>query len=87
MARATNSPATRKRHRRVLERAKGFRGSRSKLFTQATNVVDRAGVQSYIGRRHKKRQMPFVAFVGRGRILVPHARHLRRAERFDILHG
>lgn len=57
MARATNSPATRKRHRRVLERAKGFRGSRSKLFTQATNVVDRAGVQAYISRRQKKRMM------------------------------
>ena len=36
MPRATNSPASRRRHKRVLKAAKGFRGSRSKLFRMAT---------------------------------------------------
>jgi len=56
MPRITNAPASRKRRRRVLDRAKGFRGARSKLFRQATEAVDRAMRQSTIHRRNKKRE-------------------------------
>ncbi|MDD3441431.1 MAG: 50S ribosomal protein L20, partial [Kiritimatiellae bacterium] len=42
MPRTTNSPASRKRRKRRLDQAKGFYGSRSKLFRQATEAVDRA---------------------------------------------
>ena len=42
MPRATNAPASRRRRKRRLEQAKGFYGSRSKLFRQATEAVDRA---------------------------------------------
>jgi len=35
--------------------AKGFRGSRSKLFRQATEAVDRAMVMATIHRRRRKR--------------------------------
>ena len=35
MPRATNGPASRKRRKRILLRAKGFRGFRSKLFRYA----------------------------------------------------
>lgn len=55
MPRATNAPASRRRRRRVLERAKGFRGARSRLFRMATEAVDRANSHAYIHRKQKKR--------------------------------
>ena len=55
MPRATNAPASRRRRKRRLALAKGFRGGRSKLFRQATEAVDRAMVQSYRHRKMKKR--------------------------------
>jgi large subunit ribosomal protein L20 len=55
MPRATNAPASRKRRKRRLALAKGFRGARSKLFRQATEAVDRAMRLSYIHRKQKKR--------------------------------
>ncbi len=55
MPRATNAPASRERRRRRLELAKGFRGSRSKLFRQATEAVDRAMVMATTHRKQKKR--------------------------------
>jgi len=53
MPRATNAPASRKRRKRVLEQAKGFRGSRSKLFRTATEAVDRAMVMATTHRKDK----------------------------------
>ena len=55
MPRATNAPASRERRRRVLERAKGFRGSRSKLYRQATEAVDKAMVFATEHRKTRKR--------------------------------
>jgi large subunit ribosomal protein L20 len=55
MPRATNAPASRQRRRRKLALAKGFRGSRSKLFRKATEAVDRAMRMATIHRRQKKR--------------------------------
>ncbi len=55
MPRATNAPASRTRRRRILERAKGFRGSRSKLIRMASEAVDRAMVMSTTHRKTKKR--------------------------------
>ena len=55
MSRATNAPASRRRRRRRLDQAKGFRGSRSKLFRQATEAVDRAMQMATIHRKQKKR--------------------------------
>jgi large subunit ribosomal protein L20 len=55
MSRVTNSPASRKRRKRRLDQAKGFYGSRSKLFRQATEAVDRAMALSYAHRKEKKR--------------------------------
>ena len=42
MPRATNSPASRARRKRVLLRAKGFRGFRSKLYRYAKDAVIKA---------------------------------------------
>lgn len=55
MPRATNAAASRRRKKRRLDLAKGFRGSRSKLFRQATEAVDRAMCLATIHRKHKKR--------------------------------
>ena len=55
MGRSTNAPASRKRKRRRLDQAKGFSGSRSKLFRQATEAVDRAMRLATIHRKQKKR--------------------------------
>ena len=55
MPRATNAPASRRRRRRLLDQARGFRGSRSKLFRQATEAVDRAMRQATIHRKQRKR--------------------------------
>jgi len=55
MSRVTNAPASRERRRRRLDDAKGFRGSRSKLFRQATEAVTRAMRLNTIHRKHRKR--------------------------------
>ena len=55
MPRATNAPASKKRHKSRLKLAKGFRGSRSKLFRQATEAVDRAQAMAFVHRKQKKR--------------------------------
>ncbi len=55
MPRATNAPASRKRRKRVLKQAAGFRGKRSKLFRQATEAVDRAMRMATDHRKQKKR--------------------------------
>ena len=55
MPRTTNAVASRKRRKRRLELAKGFYGSRSKLFRIATEAVDRSMELSYTHRKMKKR--------------------------------
>lgn len=55
MSRVTNAPASRKRRLRRLDQAKGFRGSRSKLFRQATEAVNRAQRLSTVHRHQRKR--------------------------------
>lgn len=44
-----------KRHKRMLKRTKGFRGLRSKIFTQAKLAAMKAGQYSYQHRRLRKR--------------------------------
>ncbi len=53
--RTTTAPASRRRRKRVLKKAKGFRGARSKLIRQASEAVDRAMRLATIHRRRKKR--------------------------------
>src|SRR5512133_2458824 len=56
MPRATNSPASRARRKRVLLRAKGFRGFRSKLFRYAKDAVRKAQTYEYRDRKRRKGQ-------------------------------
>ena len=55
MPRATNAPASRERRKRVVDKARGFRGRRSKLFRYAKNAVMTAEYWSYRDRKTRKR--------------------------------
>ncbi|MEN9403486.1 MAG: ribosomal protein [Verrucomicrobiota bacterium] len=57
MARATNSPASRKRHKKVLKYAKGYFGNKSKLFRYAKEAVQHAWQYAYIDRKKKRANM------------------------------
>jgi large subunit ribosomal protein L20 len=56
MTRVKRGVATKKRHKRMLKMAKGYRGKRGNVFTLAKNAVMKAGQNSYKGRKLKKRQ-------------------------------
>jgi len=47
----------RKRRKKVLKLAKGFRGGRSKLFRTATDAVDKALMYAYRDRKARKRDL------------------------------
>jgi large subunit ribosomal protein L20 len=53
--RVTNAPASRKRRKRMLQRAKGFRMRRSKLYRYASDAVDHGMVYAYRDRKTRKR--------------------------------
>ena len=57
MSRVKRGISTHKRHASLLERAKGFRTGRSKLFKRASEAVLQAGQFAYRDRRTKKRDM------------------------------
>ena len=55
MARIKGAIMTRKRRNKVLKLAKGYYGSKSKLFKTAKQAVMKSGNYAYIGRKQKKR--------------------------------
>ena len=55
MPRVSNSVASRKRRKKILKLARGYRGGRSKLYKTAKESVDRALVYAYRGRKERKR--------------------------------
>jgi large subunit ribosomal protein L20 len=55
MPRATNAPASRERRRRVLKKAKGYRGRRSKLFRYAKDATMKGKYWAYRDRKTRKR--------------------------------
>jgi large subunit ribosomal protein L20 len=54
MPRVTNGPASRKRRKKVLKLAKGYFGSKSKLYRYANEAVDHALQYAFRDRRKKK---------------------------------
>lgn len=56
MPRAKGGFKTHRRRKKVLERAKGFYGGRSRLFRTATETVDKALQYAYRDRKAKKRE-------------------------------
>ncbi len=55
MPRATNSPASRARRKRVIDASKGYRGRRSKLFRYAKDAQMKAKYWAYRDRKTRKR--------------------------------
>src|SRR3989338_996567 len=55
MPRATRTPATRKRKKKFLKRAKGFWGGRHRLYRTARETVQRALAFATRDRKKKKR--------------------------------
>ena len=56
MARIKGGLNAKKKHKRVLKLAKGYRGARSKQYRVAKQSVRRALEESYTGRKQRKRQ-------------------------------
>jgi large subunit ribosomal protein L20 len=56
MPRAKGGFKTRRRRKKILERAKGFYGAKSRLYRIATEAVDKALQYAYRDRKAKKRE-------------------------------
>ena len=58
--RVTNGPASRKRRKRMITAAKGFRARRSKLYRYASDALDHGRQYAYRDRRNKKRTFRYL---------------------------
>lgn len=56
MPRAKGGFKTRRRRKKILEKAKGYYGSKSRLYRIATEAVDKALQYAYRDRKAKKRE-------------------------------
>ena len=57
MVRTTNAPQRRRRRKKVLATAKGFRGARRNLYRTARNATFKARQHAYADRRRRRRLM------------------------------
>ena len=57
MPRSTNGLTSHRRHRKVISRAKGYRGRRKNVFRVANQAVIKASQYAYRDRRNRKRDM------------------------------
>jgi large subunit ribosomal protein L20 len=56
MARVKRGVIAKARHRKVLDKAKGYYGARSRVYRVAKQAVIKAGQYAYRDRRQRKRQ-------------------------------
>lgn len=56
MARVKRGVVARRRHKKILARAKGYYGARSRVYRVAFQAVIKAGQYAYRDRRQRKRQ-------------------------------
>ena len=54
MARVKTATITKKKHKKVLKRAKGYFGAKHYRFRQAKQAVMKSGAYSYVGRKDRK---------------------------------
>ena len=57
MSRAVSGTVKHKRTKKILHRAKGYRGGRSKLYRPAREAVMKAGLYAYRDRKARKRDL------------------------------
>ena len=55
MARVKRGVQASRRHKKILKRAKGYYGARSRVYRVAVQAVTKAGQYAYRDRRNKKR--------------------------------
>ncbi|NMA06098.1 MAG: 50S ribosomal protein L20 [Ruminococcaceae bacterium] len=55
MARVKRAVSTRKRRKKIVKLARGYYGSKGKLFRTAKQAVMKSGQYAYVGRKLKKR--------------------------------
>jgi large subunit ribosomal protein L20 len=55
MARVKRGVNAKRRHKKILKMAKGYRGAKSKLFRVANQAVMKSLMYAYIGRKLRKR--------------------------------
>ncbi|MDH7578402.1 MAG: 50S ribosomal protein L20 [Bacillota bacterium] len=55
MARVKGGPVTRRRHKKILKLARGYRGAKSKLYRPAHEQVMKSLFYAYVHRRLRKR--------------------------------
>ena len=56
MARVKRGVQAKKRHKKILKKAKGYRGARKNVYRVAKQAVMKAGQYAYRARRQRKRQ-------------------------------
>ena len=54
MARVKTAKITRKKHKKILKRAKGYYGAKHYRFRMAKQAVMKSGMYAYVGRKDKK---------------------------------
>ena len=54
MARVKTAIITRKKHNKILKRAKGYYGAKHYRFRMAKQAVMKSGMYAYVGRKDKK---------------------------------
>lgn len=57
MVRVKGGPASKRKHKKILDQAKGYWQSRSKQFKKAQEAVLHAGQYAFVGRRLRKRDL------------------------------
>lgn len=57
MPRVKTGIIRRKRHKKVLDATKGFRGANNRLYKRAKEALLHAGQYAYVGRKLRKRDM------------------------------
>ncbi|WGH24588.1 MAG: 50S ribosomal protein L20 [Candidatus Shikimatogenerans bostrichidophilus] len=55
MPRSKNKVASKRRRKKILRLAKGYYGVKSKSYTIAKNTVEKSLLNSYLGRKEKKK--------------------------------
>ena len=56
MPRVKRGVTAHRRHKKILKKAKGYYGARSRVFRVAKQAVTKAGQYAYRDRRQRKRQ-------------------------------
>lgn len=57
MPRVKGGARARRKHKKIVKLAKGYRGTRSKTFRRAKEAVIRAGEHAFAGRKQRRRDL------------------------------